>query len=209
MTQTQSLHAELPEARIVEVIEAVGHALKGEGGVTVDKIDTDDDTLRTALDEAVREALDISPLKALAKVWKSTAEVKKLIGPKGPQDGKTRKVAMAAHKLEASHVPEIHVELAKLATLKKVPVPVTFSIAISGLVLSVKDRFVTGIASGSAQPEVSVKVEDVTLFKEKLRKINLPVDITLYEAKDDAEPAKDPTSTSRADHVSSASSSSP
>lgn len=177
----QALAKELPEARMREVIEAAGRALKGKDGLALKGLDVDEEALETALDGAVRKALDVSPIKALVKAWKGTVEVGKLIGPNGPMDGKARQVAMAGHNLEVAHVPEIHVELGKVATLKKVPVPVKFVLKVQGLILSIKDRQITGIAGGHAQPEVSVSVEKVTLFKEKLRRISLPVDVTLYD----------------------------
>jgi len=180
---------ELAEARVTEVVEAVGEAFKGEGNLGLDSVDLDHDTLRTAIDDAVRSALDISPLKALEKAWKSVNEVRKLTSSDGPHDGKERKVAIASHTLKTKHVPEIHVELGKVATLKKIPVPVEFTLKIEGLVLTVLDRNITGISAGHAQPEVTVKVEGVTVVKEKLRRINLPLNIKLYEASPEQESA--------------------
>jgi len=98
-------------------------------------------------------------------------------------------VAIASHTLKTKHVPEIHVELGKVATLKKIPVPVEFTLKIEGLVLTVLDRNITGISAGHAQPEVTVKVEGVTVVKEKLRRINLPLNIKLYEASPEQESA--------------------
>lgn len=178
---------ELPEARVIDVIEAVGEVFKGEGGLAVDSVDLDNDTLRTAIGDAVRTALDISPLKALEKAWKGVNEVRKLTSSDGPHDGKVRKVAIASHTLKTKHVPEIHVELGKVATLKTIPVPVEFTIKIEGLVLSILDRNITGIAAGHANPEVAVKVDGVTVVKEKLRRIDLPLNIKLYEASPEQE----------------------
>lgn len=186
--ETESLKKQLPEAQITEVVEAVGRALKGEDGMALTRLDVDDDTLRTALEDAVRDALDISPVKALLKGWKGVAEVRKLTGEDGEMDGKTRKVALASHSLTAAHTPEIHIELGKVATLKKIPVPVAFTLKIEGLILAITNRQIREIAGGKAQPEVTIKVEGVTIIKEKLKAINLPVNVSLYE-----DPQTDPT----------------
>lgn len=172
---------ELEEAKIKDVIEAVGKALKGEDGIPFKGLDADEETLQTALDGAVQKALDISPIDALMKAWRGLGAVRKLTGEEGPMDGKARNVAIASHTLKTEHKPAIHVELGKAATLKKVPVPVTFSLKIEGLILSVLNRQITQIAAGKAKPEVTVEVENVTIVREKLKPINLPLDVTLYE----------------------------
>jgi hypothetical protein len=174
------LSNELPEARLKEVIEAVGQAMtKGEGGVSLKAIDPDGSTLKIALEKAVNDALAISPLKELMKAWKSLAQVKELIGSEGPEDGKPRHVTIATHTLKACFTPNIVIEIGKLVEIRKLPVPVTFTLKIEGLIITVTDRCIVAIAAGRAKPSVTVKVEGVTILKEELPTIDLPLEMKL------------------------------
>lgn len=172
------LSNELPEARLKEVIEAVGQAMKkGESGVSLKAIDPDGSTLKVALEKAVNDALAISPLKELIKAWKGLAQVMELIGAEGPEDGKPRDVTIATHTLKASFKPKIVIEIGKLVDIQKLPVPVTFSLKVEGLIITITDRRIIAIAAGRAKPSVTVKVEGVTILKEELPTIDLPLEL--------------------------------
>ncbi len=172
------LSSELPEVRLLEVVEAVGEAMsKGEGGASLKAIDPDGTTLQVALEKAVKDALAISPLQALIKAWKGVDQVSDLIGSEGPQDDKPRHVTIASHALKVSFAPQIVLELGKLVDVRKLPVPVTFTLKIEGLILTILNRRITVIAAGRAKPEVTVKVDGVTIVKEKLPTIDLPLQL--------------------------------
>lgn len=176
--KSRLLSSELPEIRLKEVVEAVGEAVaKGDGGLRLKAIDPDGATLATALETAVQDALAISPLKALVKAWKGLDQVAALIGPEGPEDGKPRQVAIGSHSLKASFTPNIVIELGKILEVRKLPVPVTFTLKIEGLIITVTDRRIMGILAGRANPSVAVKVEGVTIFKDSLPAIDLPLEI--------------------------------
>ncbi|MEO0865965.1 MAG: hypothetical protein AAFY39_15565, partial [Pseudomonadota bacterium] len=168
---------ELPEARMQEVVEAVGDALKGEAGLTLRAIDPDGSTLATALEKAVKDALAISPVKALVQAWKGLGQVSDLIGPKGPQDDKPRQVTVATHSLKAGFTPHIVIELGKIAEIRKLPVPVTFTLKVEGLIVTVTNRRIVSVAAGRAKPAVTIQVEGVTVFKQKLPTIDLPLEV--------------------------------
>ncbi len=170
------LASELPEASVKDVIEAVGEVLKGEGGLSLKAVDPDGSTLEAALDKAVKDALAISSLKALIKGWKGMDQVADLIGPRGPEDGKPRHVTIASHSLKASFTPNIVVELGKVAEIRKVPVPVTFTLKVEGLIVTVTNRRILSIAAGRAKPSVTVKVDGVTVLDRKLPTIDLPLE---------------------------------
>ncbi|PTX54527.1 hypothetical protein C8N43_3342 [Litoreibacter ponti] len=178
----------LPEARLQEVVEAVGQAMmKGEAGVGLKAIDPDGATLKTAIEKAVHDALAISPFKELVKAWKGFGQVMELTGATGPEDGKPRHVAIASHTLKASFKPHIVIELGKLVEVHKLPVPVTFSLKVEGLIITVTDRRIVAITAGRAKPSVTVKVESVTILKEDLPSIDLPWELKLQD--EDAEAA--------------------
>lgn len=172
------LSRELPEARMKEVIEAVGQALsKRDGGLSLKAVDPDGSSLEVALEKAVKDALTISPLKVLIKAWKGMDQIADLIGPKGPEDDKPRQVTIASHSLKAGFTPNVVIELGRVAEIRKLPIPVTFTLKVEGLLITVKNRRIASIAAGRAEPSVTVKVEGVTLFEEKLPTINLPLEI--------------------------------
>ncbi|MCK8464075.1 hypothetical protein MUY35_09455 [Aliiroseovarius sp. S1339] len=176
--EQKGLSSELPEARLKEVIEAVGLAMtKGDGGVSLKAIDPDGSTLKVALEKAVNDALAISPLEELMKAWKGLRQVADLIGAKGPEDRKPRHVTIASHTLKASFTPNIVIELGKLVKIRKLPVPVAFNLKIEGLIITVVDRRIVAIAAGRAKPTVTVKVEGVTILKETLPTIDLPLEM--------------------------------
>lgn len=172
------LSNELPEVRLLEVIEAVGKAMsKGQAGASLKAIDPDGSTLKVAVDKAVKDALAISPLEALVKGWKSLDQVSELIGPEGPKDGKPRHVTIASHTLKVSFTPNIVIELGKLIDVHKLPIPVTFTVKIEGLIVTIVDRVMVAIAAGRAKPSVTVKVDGVTVLTEKLPTIELPLKV--------------------------------
>lgn len=172
------LSNQLPEARLAEVVEAVGQAIsKGDRGVSLKAIDPDGSTLKVALEKAVNDALAISPLKELIKAWKGLAQVMELTGAQGPEDGKPRRVTIATHTLKASFTPKIVIEIGKLVDIYRLPVPVTFSLKIEGLIITITDRRIIAIAAGRAKPSVTVKVEGVTILKEDLPTIDLPLEM--------------------------------
>ncbi|WP_299653461.1 hypothetical protein [uncultured Tateyamaria sp.] len=172
------LSDELPEIRMKELADAVGDTLlKGEGGLKLKAIDPDGSTLKTAVKKAVDDALSISPVKALLKAWKGLEQVGTLIGDKGPEDDKPRQVSIASHSLKAKFTPHIVIELEKAMELRKLPIPVNFTLKVEGLILTVTNRQITAIAAGRAKPTVDVKVEGTTIFKESLPTINLPLEV--------------------------------
>ncbi len=174
--EAKVLSSELPEVRLTEVIDAVAETMsKGEGGVSLKAIDPDGSTLQVALEKAVKDALAISPLKALIKAWKGVDQVSDLIGSEGPEDGKPRNVTIAGHTLKISFTPQIVLELGKLIGIRKLPVPVTFTLKIEGLIITVVNRRIVVIAAGRAKPLVTVKVDGVTIVKETLPTIDLPL----------------------------------
>lgn len=178
LEEDRVLSSELPDVRLTEVIEAVGEAMsKGEGGVNLKAIDPDGSTLRVALDKAVKDALAISPLKTLVKAWQGMDQIAELIGSEGPQDGKPRHVTIASHTLKVSFTPQIVLELGKLIDVRKLPVPVAFTLKIEGLIITVTDRRIVTIAAGRAKPVVTVKVDGVTVIKETLPSIDLPLEM--------------------------------
>ena len=168
---------ELPEARLQEVVDAVGEALQGTGGLSLRAVDPDGGTLVAALEKAVRDALSISPVKALLQAWRGLDQVGDLIGPKGPQDDKPRDVTVATHSLKAGFTPHVVIEIGKIAEVRKVPVPVAFTLKVEGLIVTVKNRRITGVAAGRAKPSVTVQVDGVTVVKQKLPTIDLPLEV--------------------------------
>ena len=173
--ERKALVDDLPEARVRDVVQAVGEALKGEGSVSLTDIDPDGETLEAALEKAVEDALTISPRKALLNAWKGLDQVADLISPKGPMDDKPRQVTIANHSLKASFEPQIVLEFGKVAEVRRLPVPVTFALKIEGLIVTVTNRRIVSVAAGRAKPSVTVKVEDVTVLKQKLPTIDLPI----------------------------------
>lgn len=170
------LSNELPEVRLIEVIEAVGEAMsKGEGGASLKAIDPDGSTLQVALEKAVKDALAISPLQVLIKAWKGLDQVSDLMGSEGPHDDKPRHVTIAGHTLKVAFTPQIVLELGKLIDVRKLPLPVIFTLKIEGLIITIVNRSITVIAAGRAKPEVTVKVDGVTIIKETLPTIDLPL----------------------------------
>ncbi len=69
------------------------------------------------------------------------------------------------------------IELGRVAKIRKLPIPVTFTLKVDGLLVTVKNRRIASIAAGRAEPSLTVKVEGVTLFEEKLPTINLPLEV--------------------------------
>lgn len=176
--ESRVLSSELPDVRMKEVIDAVGQTLStGEGALSLKAIDPDGETLETALEKAVKDALAISPLKVLVKAWQGVAQVADLIGPKGPMDDKPRQVTIAEHTVKVSFTPNIVIEIGKVAEVRKLPIPVTFTMKIEGLIITVTNRRIAAVEAGRAKPSVTVKVEDVTIFKEKLPTIDLPLEV--------------------------------
>jgi len=174
--KSQVLTDELPPARLREVVEAAGKALlDGEQGARLRAIDPDGSTLETAVTQAVSDALAISPLKALITAWKGMKDLADLIDAKGPEDGKERSVAIATHTLKAQFMPGLVVELNGVADLKKLPIPVIFSLKVDGAIVTVMDRVITSVAAGRAKPTVEVKIEGVTVIKEVLSPFDLPL----------------------------------
>ncbi|WP_298921781.1 hypothetical protein [uncultured Roseobacter sp.] len=172
------LSKELPEVRMQELAEAVSQSLlKGDGGPKLKAIDLDGSTLRMAVEKAVDDALAISPVKELLKAWKGLEQVGALIGDEGPKDDKPRQVSIASHNLKAEFTPHIVIELGKIIELRKLPVPVIFTLKVEGLIVTVTNRRITAIAAGRAKPTVEVKVDGATIFKEALPTINLPLEI--------------------------------
>ena len=174
---------ELPDMLVIEVVQAVAEALKNDESFELPSGDFKDKDLQDAVVEAVSDALDITPLKAVVKAWGSMAEVAELIGPDGPQDGQLRKVKVTKHKLKVTHKPEIHIKIGRMVTAKRVVLTVLFTLNIEGLILSIKDREIRRVSGGHAQPEVKISVEKVAIFTEKLPKITLPVEVHLYDEK--------------------------
>ncbi len=176
--KSKVLSKELPKIRLEELAEAVGKSLlEGEGGPKLKAVDPDGSTLKAAVEKAVDDALAISPVKALLKAWKGLEQVGALMGEEGPEDDKPRQVSIASHSLKAKFTPHILIELGKVIELRKLPVPVTFTLKIEGLIVTVTNRQITAIAAGRAKPTVEVKVEGTTVFKEALPTINLPLEV--------------------------------
>jgi hypothetical protein len=104
-------------------------------------------------------------------------QVAELIGPNGPEDDKPREVSVAGHSLKAKFSPHIVIELGKFAEIRKLPIPVTFALEVEGLLITVTNRRIVGVLAGRANPSVTVAVDDVTIFKEKLPTIDLPLEM--------------------------------
>ncbi len=101
-----------------------------------------------------------------------------------PEGALSREEALYAATMAGAytmHAEDIlgSIEIGKLVEIRKLPVPVTFTLKIEGLIITVTDRCIVAIAAGRAKPSVTVKVEGVTILKEELPTIDLPLEMKL------------------------------
>ena len=157
-----------------DVVTAVKTSMReGEFGARLAGADLDADTLGASIRAEVGKALSISFVDLLVKGWKGVHQVAALTGPDGPMDGAPRDVTLAGHTLSASHKPEIHVEIAGVADLRRIAVPVTLELAVSAVSLEITDRRITAVRAGQLTPKVTVGVESRTVLERDLPPIVL------------------------------------
>jgi hypothetical protein len=122
---------------------------------------------------ALGKALDINLLDVVAEGWSKLKQLRDYCGRKPDDENKPFSVALAQHDVVSSHQPGIDVLLGE-KVIAKIIVDVELSLALKGIILSVRDDHIIAIASGKFTATGSVKYRGATLIEKSTKEYDIP-----------------------------------
>lgn len=135
------------------------------------------DAVEEVLAGKVLEMLNVPLLGVLLSAWKKYRDVKQLANADA---SKKQKVSLAQHTLTSEHHPYLEIRL-KGVPVERLNFTVMAELVLDGFLLTIQDRKITVVETGSMTGQGSLALEGSVILKKDFGSIHLPGTINLGE----------------------------